>query len=232
MERILNNLYRLPGRLARGWRQWRDPVYRLQREANRAVSGWLGQARMRALDAIPGTSSFRESRLLAHLAVQAPGGGCIVEIGAYKGKSAAWLVEASEHRSDPLPVISIDPHEDHNDYDDPRKSTWSTFMNTVAEFKLRERGLEILRARSHDVGIGWNRSISFLWIDGSHEYQAVCDDIEDFAPHVVSGGWLVFDDAQGGYFPGVERALAEHMLGRPGFRHVGAIKHFELFQKD
>ena len=87
-------------------------------------------------------------------------------------------------------------------------------------------------AFSHDAGKNWQRPISLLWIDGSHEYEDVLTDIEDFMPHVVPGGWVVFDDAHGGKFPGVERAIAERMLPRPGFRHVGAIKHFQLFQRN
>jgi SAM-dependent methyltransferase len=59
----------------------------------------------------------------------------------------------------------------------------------------------------------------------------VRQDIDDFVPHVVPGGWIVFDDAAGGKFPGVERAIAERMTCRDGFRHVATIRHLDVFQR-
>jgi predicted O-methyltransferase YrrM len=226
MNRLMRNLIRLPRRALDGLARRRDPAYRLQRDADRMVRRWIVPARLRELESIPGNTSARKCRLLAHLATQAPQGGCIVEIGAFKGKSTAWLVEAAGKRPDRPMVVSIDPH------DPSGLDSWHEFSRTVERFGLTRRGLEVRRARSHDVGVHWDRPISMLWIDGSHEYHDVRTDIEDFVPHVIPGGWIVLDDARGGRFPGVERAVAELLCGRPGFRDVGAIKHFRLFQHE
>jgi predicted O-methyltransferase YrrM len=223
MQRLIRNLARLPLRAVQGMSQLISPVHRLQRKADRVVPRLFGAERLVELLAIPGFSSRRELHLLVYLATEAPTGGCFLEIGAYKGRSTAWLVEAAQLCPEKPAVVSIDPH---------HRKTWESFQQIVEQFRLRERGLEVFRAYSHDVGRTWNRPVSLLWVDGSHEYEDVLRDIILFTPHVVLGGWVVFDDARGGKFPGVERAIAERMTWSRGFIHVGAVKHFELFRRE
>ena len=222
MRRILRNLVRLPVRTCKSLWQWRSPAYRLQRQADRDVAGWIDPQRRAAMNTVPGFSSEHELHLLAHLVRHAPPTGCIVEIGAYKGRSTVWLVEAAQERTDQSRVISIDPH---------LRDTWETFCEVQARFQLPQRGLEVVRGFSSAAGKTWRRPIAMLWVDGSHEYPDVVQDIDLFVPHVVAGGWVVFDDAHGGKFPGVERAIAERMFGRADFEHIGAVKHFQLFRR-
>jgi predicted O-methyltransferase YrrM len=228
MQRLVHNVISVPRRAWLSLSRRFDPAYRLQLQADREVPRWLSAERRRQLEAIGGTSSSRENRLLAHLVRIAPAGGCIVEIGAYQGKSTAWLVEAAQQRPDRPVVVSIDPHQ----LIVPGQGcTWELFQLTVARFDLERRGLEVIRANSAEAGKQWRRPLSFLWVDGSHEYDDVVRDIEAFTPHLVPGGWVVFDDAHGGQFPGVERALAERMVGRPGFYDIGTVKHFRVFRR-
>ena len=222
LTRVLHNLARLPLRTAESVGRWFDPSYRLERTANRSVRRWLTADRRRQLETVEGMSSDRECRLLAHLASQAPAGGDIVEIGAWLGKSTAWLVEGAHRQPKPPQVVSIDPHQ---------RNSWPGFCATVEQLDLQRRGLQIHRAMSHDVGRDWKRPIGLLWVDGCHEYQPVLQDIEDFVPHMLPGGWVVFDDAAGGKFPGVERAIAERMTPRPGFRRVAVIRHLQVFRR-
>lgn len=222
MRRLLTNLLRLPARTCNSLWQWRSPAYRLLRQASRSVAIWIDASRRDALLEVPGFSSERELHLLAYLVDQAPRDGCIVEIGAYKGRSTVWLIEAAQRRSDRPRVVSIDPH---------LRGTWKSFCDVKNRFRLAERGLEVIRDYSSDAGREWSRPISLLWVDGSHEYRHVAMDIDLFVPHVIPGGWIVFDDAHGGKFPGVERAIAERMFGRTHFEHVGVVKHFQLFRR-
>ncbi|MFO0946672.1 MAG: class I SAM-dependent methyltransferase [Planctomycetota bacterium] len=222
MTRLARNLIRMPTRALRSLNRRRSPAYSLQKSADREIQIAIPQGRLEQLARVPGTSSTRECRLLAHLAMTAPKGGCIVEIGAFKGKSTAWIVEGATLRDQVMPVVSIDPHQ---------RDTWNSFCDTVLRFQLERRGLEVRRAMSHVVGAQWNRPISLLWIDGSHEYEDVVHDIEDFVPHVVAGGWVVFDDAAGEPFPGVSKAIAERMALRPGFESFGLLKHFAIFRR-
>lgn len=222
MNRLLRNLTCLPARTMASLERRRSPAYKLQVEANRFVYSWLPAERIKQLESIPGNSSNRENRLLARLVLTSPWGGCVVEIGAAHGKSTAWLVEAASSRKPSSAVVSIDPH---------MNGTWESFNATVCRFRLDGRGLEVRRATSHVVGQDWKRPISFLWIDGSHRYDDVIRDIEDFTPHVIGGGRVVFDDARGNRFPGVERAIAERMSRHLDFRSLGMIKNFALFER-
>lgn len=222
MRRLLNNLIRLP---ARTWKSlWRrsNAAYRLQLQADRLVPSWFMPEYEEKLRAIPGFTSRRELHLLTYLAAISPPGGALVEIGAYKGRSTAWLIEAAMRRRDRPGVFSIDPH---------LRDTWEAFSAVVDRFRLTRRGLRVLRSFSSEVGESWYRPIAFLWVDGSHEYEDVLADIRLFTPHVLPGGWVIFDDAHGGHFPGVERAIQERMHGSPDFEHIGALKHFEIFRK-
>ncbi|MGE0609622.1 MAG: class I SAM-dependent methyltransferase [Pirellulales bacterium] len=223
MQRAWRNVARLPQRTARSFARLWDRGYRLERRAQRELTNRLPRTRLRALRAIIGTSSDKECCLLAHLAMQAPAGGEIVEIGAWKGRTTAWLVEGSQLRADPLPVTSIDPH---------AFGSWDEYQRVLAEFQLPQRGLTAVRESSSQVGHGWSKPISLLWIDGSHDYADVLADIRLFVPHVMPGGCVVFDDAVGGLFPGVEQAIQEEMAGRPGFARRATIRHLQLFARE
>lgn len=205
-------------------KRWFDPHYALQRQATRRIRRDLAASRRAELDAIPGTTSQRKCELLCHLAAESPGGGVYVEIGAFKGKSAAWIMDGIElGKKNAKPTLaSIDPH---------GRGTWDEYQNTIQQFRLIERGLEVYRDFSAAVGNTWTRPISFLWIDGSHKYEDVKDDIRLFVPHLISGAWVIFDDAAQGKFPGVEQAIAEDMMTNPGLTYEGTIKDFVLFRK-
>lgn len=221
-QRLGRNIIRLPARVARDVSRWADPNFRLEREADRIVNRWLSASQRKALESIVGTSANHECRLLAYLANVAPVGGIILEIGAWKGKSTAWLVEGSTRREEPLPVVSVDPH---------ACGSWETFNDTVQRFELVNRGLEVHRAGSHEVGEKWTRPLSLLWVDGSHEYDDVVRDIGLFTPHVIAEGWIIFDDAVGGLFPGVEQAIREEMTTARGFYRIAVIRHLQVFQR-
>jgi hypothetical protein len=48
---------------------------------------------------------------------------------------------------------------------------------------------------SHDAVARWDRPIDVLVIDGDHSYEATRQDFEDWSPHVVQDGAILFHDA-------------------------------------
>lgn len=198
------------------------PSYWVQFRADLWWPLLLPRGTREAVRSVEGTSSARELRLLAYLAWCSPSGGVWVEIGAWKGRTTALLVELASRRADRPAVVSIDPHE---------RGTWEAYRRTVEQFGLEQRGLEVHRARSEAVGSLFRRAVSLLWVDGSHAYDDVSTDIRLFTPHVVPGGWVVFDDACGGHFPGVERALADWDASGSGFDDHGSVKRFRLYRR-
>src|SRR5688572_19415074 len=220
LRRIIRNTTRLPGRTLETLRRRFDPRYDLERQA-KTVLQWFDAEHLARLESIPGMCDVRECRLMALLASLAPTGGAIMEIGAWKGRMTAWLIEGAERRADRPPVISIDPH---------LRDSWDEFCCTVADFRLEERGLRVIRESSHDTARKWVDPISLLWIDGSHDYQDVARDIADYVPHVVAGGVIAFDDSTDGSFPGVERAIAEWRAASDAVL-VASIRSVSIFRR-
>ena len=54
------------------------------------------------------------------------------------------------------------------------------------------------------------------FIDGDHSYEAVLEDIRAIDKILVSGGWIVFDDAFSG-FDGVDQAIEKLIIGSDDF---------------
>jgi hypothetical protein len=64
--------------------------------------------------------------------------------------------------------------------------------------------------RSVELGeISYAGKISLLHIDGNHDYPYVKQDIADWSPKVVDGGWLVIDDYDWVFGDGPHRAANE-----------------------
>ena len=219
VTRPWRNVIRLPRRtVASLWRR-AQPVYRFQRRANRYTCLHLSPQTIDRLAAVPGNTSDRQCRLLFYMAMNTPAAGVLMEIGAYMGKSTAWLAEAA--RRGDRHLISIDPHL-NNSYD--------AFQRTLTEFNI-EQVATIHRAASHEVGKTFETPIGLLWVDGGHEYECVRQDIADFGPHVRPGGFAIFDDADPKAFPGVVRAIDETLHCDPTWTYLGRVKTMDLWER-
>jgi len=224
LQRLLRNLARFPRRTVEGLSRELQPVYRHRRAAKARVRRELSADRVAALSAVPGNSSDWQCMLLYHLACSSAEAvsdpdAVLLEIGAFKGKSTAWLAEAA--RKTGRGLVSIDPLVE---------GTEAVFRDTVERFAIGEVA-ELHKAFSHDLGTTWDRPIAFLWIDGGHDYDTVQQDVIDFAPHVRPGGYVVFDDVNPGDFAGLVRAVDETIGRDDRFEHLGEIKHTGLYRR-
>jgi predicted O-methyltransferase YrrM len=215
LDRAFHNIVKFPRRSAVGVFRLFSPAYRLERRARRYSKSQLGDALYRRLCAVPGFTSDRKCELLFYLASHDPSPHLILEIGSYKGKSTAWLAEAARRGS--RRMVTVDPH---------LAQSLETFLGVVRDFKIDEVAT-IHRALSHDIGKDWNQPIGFLWIDGSHEYPNVKQDILDFTPHVLP----VFDDADNPKLPGVRQAIQETIARDSRFEFVGQIRQLGVFRR-
>ncbi|SEG94530.1 Predicted O-methyltransferase YrrM [Nonomuraea solani] len=157
--------------------------------------------------------------------------GPICEIGTYCGKSAIYLGAAARQAGSV--VVTVDHHRGseeiqpgwaHHDPTlvDPRfgkMDSLPTFRTTIAAAGLEEEVIAIV-GRSERVAGLWNRPLGMLFIDGGHSEEPVTRDYEGWAPHVMTGGALVFHDvypdpATGGQAPYhvYQRAVASGAFG-------------------
>jgi len=120
----------------------------------------------------------------------------LVEIGAGYGSSAFLMLASSPGAH----VYSIDP------FTGDTMKTWRTSekicrRNISHALNLIGMGenikyLHLCTQTSHQVAIGWNKPIDFLYIDGDHRYEAVKQDFNDWFKHVRSEGTMLLHDSR------------------------------------
>lgn len=139
-----------------------------------------------------GWLSLDEARLLHELAAEVES-GAIVEVGAYRGRSAIALAAGARPG---IPVYAIDPHAEMI------KDGVSRFgpQDRAAFYEAMVRSgayesVRLLNTSSEIITPGWTEPVSLLWIDGDHSEEGVRRDWACWQPRLVPGCVVAFDDA-------------------------------------
>lgn len=155
-----------------------------------------------------------QERWLFKTAKALPNGAVIVEIGSYKGRSTCCLAYGC--RGSRKCVFAIDTFEG-NEVDFYRRG----FLNEF-NYNLESRSLSSyvtpIKSISTEAARLWNKPISLLFIDGSHQYEDVLADFDAFFPHIVPGGIVALHDVVETW-PGVLKAwenVIKHKLDNIG----------------
>jgi len=141
---------------------------------------------------IGGWLSLPEGALLYDLASMVVPGNVIVEVGSYRGKSTTALALGARPG---VRVYAFDPHEAHvgsngGVYGPKDMLEFNRTMekaNTCATIFPMSCGTELVAA-------SWKKPVQLAFIDGDHTYEGCRLDADGWIPHVVNGGYLVFDD--------------------------------------
>ncbi len=163
--------------------------------------------------------SFHDQvKLLAHICLILKSmKGDILEIGVWKGKSLALM----SHFSNGCKVIGIDPLEFKNQEEEVTYFSKKMFPFAVVIADYAELAIkEVLRH---------SRSFKLVHIDGGHETRNVLLDFLLYAPLLLSGGFLVFDDYGDHQFspkvkPSVDLLIEAGLV--EDFEIIGQIKEF------
>jgi predicted O-methyltransferase YrrM len=144
---------------------------------------------------------------------------CIVEVGAWCGKSTVYLGAAAEELG--AVVLSVDHHhgseelqEGWDDFDpelvdaaDGRVNTLPAWRRTIADAAL-EGCVVGLVGDSATVARYVRDDVTFCFIDGGHSHDAAWADYRAWVPHLGEGGVLaihdVFEDPREGGRPPYE----------------------------
>lgn len=158
---------------------------------------------------IYGHVSPAEMQLLFDLAAAVPAGGMIVEIGSFQGKSTVCLGLGAKQAG--AWVYAIDPHEDcqinettHYGMENHAMLLTNLVLQGVAEI------VRVVSIPSMAVNFGWTTAIDLLWIDGSHVFRDVMDDLFMWQRYVKNGKIALHDSS--GLFPDVSRALDKFLI--------------------
>jgi predicted O-methyltransferase YrrM len=187
-------------------------------EKTESMPDWLCH-----VDRAEGWLSLDEAMLLHTLAGEVDD-GCIVEVGAYRGRSAIALSAGARLG---VPIFSVDPHAEmwvngklaYAGPDD-RASFYRAMLDSGAS-----RNVHLLNSTSERLTPGWETPVGLLWIDGDHSYEGVARDWACWRPHLVPGCTVVFDDAHDPAI-GPHRLIAE-LLDRGEVIHrknVGKVR--------
>jgi cephalosporin hydroxylase len=132
--------------------------------------------------------------------------GTLVEIGSFLGDSAGVFVECGMR-----PVVCVDPWVGHYD---PTDDASTLDLNQVyAEFRRRlarhigNGSIIPLRTSSqHAARMFTEQSVTYVYLDGCHTYDAVKADIALWRPLLVDGGIMSGHDYN---MPSVKKAVDE-----------------------
>jgi len=174
---------------------------------------------------IPGLYAEMDAELLVRLASR---GGELVEIGCYKGRTTALIMQACEPHGGKL--TSIDPFiEPGASYDPASPEMWRANLESI--------GIEppaLLHMKSDDAIAQFEgKRLSFVFIDGCHCYDCVISDLRNWTPLIEVGGVVVLHDM---YFPGIAgvcKAVADWFTEEPRehFRFVDHVQYTIAFER-
>ncbi len=166
---------------------------------------------------VKGFLDEEEGLFLFQTAKEAGQRGPCLEIGSYCGKSAIYLgLGCKAHQGI---LFSIDHHRGSEEqqpgeqYFDPdlvdpvsgRLDTFPFFRRTIEKAGL-EGTIVPMVCESALAARGWSMPLSLVFIDGGHSFESAYQDYQNWARHILPGGYLlihdIFEDPkQGGQAP-------------------------------
>ncbi|MCK1583262.1 class I SAM-dependent methyltransferase [Bradyrhizobium sp. 168] len=173
---------------------------------------------------IPGMVSLKRGQIMYYMALStAHLGGDILEIGSWQGRSTLFLAQACKD-SETGSVHAVDTFKGNPGNESlyvvgkaDRSDLLPNFLQNMKAAGVADRvtphAMSSVEARSEIKAI--NPSFRLIYIDGEHTYDAVKADLHGYADLLQVGGLLLFDDYSIS-FPGVVKAIDEHIAENPG----------------
>jgi MMP 1-O-methyltransferase len=170
----------------------------------------------------------------------------LLEVGTYCGRSTILLAAAA--RDAGTVVVTVDHHRgseeqqpgwEYHDTElvdqDPRvgrMDTLPTFRRTLYAAGLEDHVIAVV-GRSPQVAALWAGQVSLVFVDGGHTDEHASGDYEGWAPHVATGGLLVFHDifpdpAEGGQAP---YRVYRRALDSGAFTEVSATRSLRVLRR-
>jgi len=159
-------------------------------------------------------------------------GRCVIEIGSFRGRSAAMLSVALRGAGSANKVISIDPHEES-----PCNAAYVRLALT--EWGEEKRLVQYVGGSDEACRVLRPGCASLVFIDGDHSYRQVVNDFENYQELLAPGGCMAFHDYGCGAHngcdepePDVRRAVEEHVFAARGFRPLLLAHSLLAFVKE
>ena len=169
-----------------------------------------------------------------------------LEIGVYKGKVMASVQLIAMSLNKQCNIVGISPLADVGDkYSKYNSSDFLSDIQTgYANSGITFDNTKIIKEYSQNLA-ALNESKDYgpydiVYIDGCHDYDVVCQDIDNYLPLLKPTGFLVMDDASSliqdpyGVFVGhadVARAVKDKLDNNNEVQHLFAIGHNRVWRK-
>jgi len=152
----------------------------------------------------------------------------VVEIGSWKGRSTIALALGLKARGSGK-LFAIDPHTGaHGSTKTGPVVTAEEFQRNIAGARV-DSLVRLLVTTSHAARTQFApKSVDVLFVDGSHRYEDVVEDIADWETALKDDSAIAFNDPSA---PGVYRALRERVLkSRTPYRRPVLIENTIFFE--
>jgi len=162
-------------------------------------------------DGIFGENWFSYPNLYKQVVEEFPNGSKFIEVGSWKGRSASYMAVEIANSGKDIEFYCVDPWDKTDDRLHLFPTLYQTFIDNM---KPVEQYYFPLKITSEEASKKFkDKSLDFVFLDGSHEYEDVKSDILSWLPKVKSGGILAGHDfyTDGVGFPGVSRAVYEEL---------------------
>lgn len=204
----------------------------------------------------PGMLHSGNPHLISHAIEHLPPGGAVVEIGSFAGLSINLIIYLMRKHMRDNPVYSVDPWHFEGArnsglipgsavaFADYRAHVIDTFRRNVMLFS-GDRLPQHIELESDVFFKLWNArdtvtdffgrpttlggDIAMAYIDGNHTYEQSLKDFENIDRHLLSGGFVIFDDSEDAGIYGSTRT-AQEVAVRSGYQVVGKNPNY-CFQK-
>ena len=146
-----------------------------------------------------------------------PDGGIFVEGGAWLGKSSSFLCDLAGDR---INVYIVDTWKGSPDeLTSTHKLATERDIFQIFKENMGDRKYKAIRKDSIEASKTFeDASCDVVFIDMTHQYEYVLNDIVNWLPKVKLGGWLAGHDA---HYPDVRRALKD------GLKHSDEVLKLE-----
>lgn len=156
-------------------------------------------------------------------------GAVFVEVGAWKGKSTAFMAVEIANSGKRIAFYTVDTWQGsdepahHADPDVRAGRLYEVFLRNIkpaAAHVKPIRATSVEAAKLFDDG-----SVDFIMLDGDHTYEGVRDDIAAWLPKMKPGAIFSGDDYN---WTGVRKAIEEAFAGRIEVLGDGKGRHWRV----
>lgn len=154
-----------------------------------------------------GENWFTYPNLYSEIVKKFPSGSRFVEIGCWKGKSSSYMAVEIANSKKNIEFICVDTWKGGIEQSDI--NTDNLYEIFIDNMRPVEKFYKHLRTTSIQASILFeNESLDFVFIDASHSYIDVKNDILAWKPKIKKGGILAGHDYSSGW-PEVVKAVDE-----------------------